>query len=131
MKNLYKCPHCQAVLNPSVKVLLTIGYKKKKGMILLSPQPGNFKSIYDDSIKEIIKPGTTVTFSCPVCAADLTAPANKKFAELTMVKTTGDRCRIEISRVFGQQATYIIDGDDVTGYGEDVSEGGQTNFFGA
>ena len=47
MKNIFTCPHCEAVLNPSVKILLVIGYRKKKGMILLSPQPGNYKYICD------------------------------------------------------------------------------------
>ena len=29
MKNVYCCPHCEAVLNPSVKILMKVKYKKK------------------------------------------------------------------------------------------------------
>ena len=131
MKNLFVCPHCEAVLNPSVKVLLKVSYRKKQGLILLSPQPGNFEFICDKSIADVIKPGSTVSFSCPVCQADLTSARDKKFAELRMNGRGGHRRRIEFSRVYGTHATFIIDGDEVTAYGDDSDDFAKTNFFGA
>ena len=30
MKNVFTCPHCKAVLNPNVKILLVVGYSEKR-----------------------------------------------------------------------------------------------------
>lgn len=131
MKSVYGCPHCQTVLNPSVKILLVVKHGKKKGMILLSPQPGNFKFICDKSVEEMIKPGAMATFFCPVCGADLTSPANKKFAELVLLDPNGNTRKLEFSRVYGTHATFVVDGNEVTAYGDDADDFNGTNFFGA
>ncbi len=130
MKIVYGCPHCETVLNPSVKILLVAKYNKKKGMILLSPQPGNFKFICDHSLENSIKPGATVTFYCPVCGADLTSPDNRKFARLILIAPNGRKQKVEFSRIYGTHATFIIDGDEVKAYGEDTEEFNPPNFFG-
>jgi predicted RNA-binding Zn-ribbon protein involved in translation (DUF1610 family) len=130
MKNVYGCPHCETVLNPSVKILLVAKYNKKKGMILLSPQPGNFKFICDRSLENNIKPGATVTFYCPVCGTDLTSPDNRKFARLILIAPNGRQQKVEFSRVYGTHATFIIDGDEVTAYGDDAEDFNPPNFFG-
>ena len=131
MKNLFCCPHCDAVLNPSVKILLKVLYRKKQGMILLSPQPGNFKYICDKSIQDVLNDGATVTFFCPVCSAELTSPTNKKLAALNLVGPAGDERRVEFSRVYGTHATFIVDGAEVIAFGEDADDFSKTNFFGA
>ncbi len=131
MKSVFACPHCKSVLNPSVKILLAVKYKTKRGMILLSPQPGNFKFICDSSVSAVIKPGATLSFFCPVCAENLTSPANKKFAELMMLDPNQNSRKVEFSRILGTHATFIVDGDDVTPFGEDVEDTNSTNFFGA
>jgi transcription elongation factor Elf1 len=131
MKNVFTCPHCQAVLNPSVKILLVISYKKNKGMILLSPQPGNFRFICDGSIEKNLSQGAKVRFSCPVCTKDLTSRSNSQMAELRMVHADREPRRVEFSRIFGKQATFVFDGEDVTPFGEDADDLGLGNFFGA
>ena len=131
MKHTFACPHCQSVLNPSVKILLAVKYKNKRGMILLSPQPGNYKFICDPSVSSAIKPGQTLTFFCPVCSEDLTSPSNKKFVELILLDPNQRTRKVEFSRVQGTHATFIIDGDNVLPYGDDVDEAGSTNFFGS
>lgn len=131
MKNVYSCPHCDTVLNPSVKILLVLRHKKTAGMILLSPQPGNFHFICDPKLQVSLTEGEMVHFACPVCSADLTSPRDDGFAEL-MLETPGHEPRhIEFSRRFGTQATFIIDGDDVRPYGRDVDDSAGTNFFGS
>jgi len=130
MKKIFTCPHCDSVLNPNVKIVLVATYRKRRGMILLSPQPGNYRFICDESVETGLKPGAKVRFSCPVCAADLTSPANDKFAELHMGHHGQEPMKVEFSRVFGTHATIVIDGEEVTTYGEDVETFGNTNFFG-
>ena len=131
MKNIYACPHCSTVLNPSVKILLVARHHDRRGMILLSPQPGNFKYLCDPTLEDGLKAGDLVAFSCPVCTMDLTSVADHRFAELVL-RTTGhgDR-KVEFSRAFGTHATYVIDGQDALAYGEDAAEDEATNFFGA
>jgi hypothetical protein len=131
MKNIFMCPHCEAVLNPSVKILLVIGYRKKNGMILLSPQPGNYKYICDESVEKNLAHGSKVRFSCPVCTQDLTSKSNSKMAELRLVVPGSNPRRVEFSRVYGKNATFVFDGEDVTAFGEDADNMGSTNFFGA
>ncbi|MCP4291640.1 MAG: hypothetical protein GY780_07370 [bacterium] len=131
MKNTFSCPHCESVLNPSVKILLGVKYRNKKGLVLLSPQPGNYKFICDSSVSAVLKPGSTLNFFCPVCSADLVSPANKKFAEINL-SGPGDHFRkVEFSRIFGTHATFIIDGDNITPFGDEVDGIGSTNFFGS
>lgn len=131
MKNVFTCPHCTAVLNPSVKILLVIGYRKKKGMILLSPQPGNYKYICDDSVEKNLSHGAKVRFACPVCTEDLTSPGNSQLAELSMVVPGGEPRRVQFSRIYGKNATFVFDGEDVTAFGDDAENMGSINFFGS
>ncbi|MEN8008139.1 MAG: hypothetical protein ABFS42_14050 [Candidatus Krumholzibacteriota bacterium] len=131
MKNVFTCPHCQAVLNPSVKILLVISYRKKKGMILLSPQPGNYKFICDKSVERNLTPGSKIRFSCPVCTEDLTSKSNSQLAELRMTAPGRETRRVEFSRIYGKNATFVLDGEDVVSFGEDADDLGLGNFFGA
>ena len=42
MTRTYSCPHCDGVLNPGSKIILKASYKASRGLILLSPKPGNY-----------------------------------------------------------------------------------------
>jgi len=131
MKKIFTCPHCKAVLNPSVKILLVLGYRKKKGMILLSPQPGNYKYICDPSFEKHLTPGAKLKFSCPVCTEDLTSPTNSQFVELRMTTADREPRRVEFSRIYGKNATFIYDEEDVVSFGDGADDLGLGNFFGA
>jgi len=131
MKNTFACPHCRSVLNPSVKILLVVRYKKKQGMILLSPQPGNYKYLCDPTVESTLKTGAALNFFCPVCSENLESPSNKKFVEILLEDAGGRERKVEFSRIYGTHATFIVDGDEVTPYGDDVEDFGQTNFFGS
>jgi len=130
MKNVYACPHCEANLNPSVKVVLVAAYRRRKGLILLSPLPGNYKFVCDPFLAETMEAGSLVKFSCPVCAADLTAPGKRDFAELHLIAPGRAPRRVRFSRKFGTHATFVIDGDEIMAYGDDVDEFAQKNYFG-
>ncbi|MBU8872075.1 MAG: hypothetical protein KOO60_14500 [Gemmatimonadales bacterium] len=131
MKNVYACPHCQTVLNPSVKILLVVRYKKHRGMILLSPQPGNFKFICDSDLRESLHHGALLSFSCPVCSKELVSDQDDKFAELSILTPGKKNRRVEFSREFGKEATFIIDGENIATFGSDVDEYSGKNFFGS
>lgn len=131
MKNLFVCPHCQAVLNPNVKILLVASYGKKRGLVLLSPQPGNYKFIADRSFQEALRPGANLALFCPVCTADLTSKASKKLVELHLIKPGGEKVDVQFSRAYGVHATFLVDGETVTAYGSDAGDFDHINFFGA
>ena len=131
MKIDFTCPHCLAVLNPSVKILLVVSYRNTKGMILLSPQPGNYKYICDSSVERQLSTGAKIRFSCPVCTEDLTSPTNSQLAELRMAAPGREPRRVEFSRIYGKHATFVMDGEDVQTFGEDADDIGSKNFFGS
>lgn len=130
MKNTYSCPRCKGVLNPGTKIVLVLKCRRKQGLILFSPQPGNFQYTCDKDVQDCLQPGTAVTFQCPVCAGDLTSSRNGKFAYLHLVTPGQKHKRVEFSRVFGQHATFVISEFEVVAYGEDAEGAGRTNFFG-
>ncbi|HOX25328.1 MAG TPA: hypothetical protein PLL30_12855 [Candidatus Krumholzibacteria bacterium] len=130
MKNLYACPHCRTNLNPNVKIILVASYRQRRGLILLSPRPGNFKFICDRPLAETITPGARVTFSCPVCAEDLTAPGNQEFVELHLAAPGVNLRRLYFSRTYGTHATFVDTGEEILAYGEDSREFDRVNFFG-
>jgi hypothetical protein len=130
MKNLFVCPHCQAVLNPNVKITLAAQHGRQRGMMLLSPQPGNYKFITDQSFAEALSPGVELTFFCPVCSEELTSQASDRLVELQMVTPGRPPRRVGFSRAHGVRATFIVDEDSVTIYGEDADEFENLNFFG-
>jgi len=131
MKNVYLCPHCHANLNPNVKIVLVASHRRRKGLILLSPQPGNFQFVWDEHLSEVVSTGTKVTFSCPVCSTDLTAQGNRDFAELYLDTESKRPRRLYFSRQFGTHATFIDKGDVVAAYGENVEDYDRINFFGS
>lgn len=131
MRNIYACPHCEVNLNPGVKIVLLAQYKQRRGLILMSPLPGNYRFTCDKALAEIMERGALVTFHCPVCQADLTVPGNSDFAELHMVGSGRKPRRVQFSRRYGTRATFVIAGDEVIAYGEDSEDFSTRNFFGA
>lgn len=130
MKNTFLCPHCQSVLNPNVKILLAAKYGGKRGMVLLSPQPGNYKFIADKTFAEALRPGAEVQFFCPVCSQDLTAASSKQMVELRLLTPGHESRRVQFSRAYGVHATFVIDGAEVTTFGDDAEDLDNINFFG-
>lgn len=128
MKRTYSCPRCQATLNPNVKVILTAVRGNRRGLILLSPQPGNYNAIVPEDLP--IAAGDLVEFHCPVCNALLTSPENENLAALRFRFSTGLQGTVLFSRRYGEHATYFISDDEVRTYGDDLGGGAGLNFFG-
>jgi hypothetical protein len=131
MKNTFVCPHCQGVLNPNVKILLVADTSRARGLVLLSPQPGNYKYLCDSSLEGALQPGETITFSCPLCQADLVSASDPQLAQLELHVPSHEPRRVEFSRVFGTHATFIINGGEVDTYGKDADDFDALNFFGS
>ncbi len=129
MKRTYYCPKCRAVLNPNVKIILTALRSDKHGLVLLSPQPGNYKAIIADDLP--LTDGDLVEFHCPVCTTLLTAAHDENLAGLDFRFSTGLEGKVFFSRRYGEHATYFVTDEAVRSYGEHTPDSGGLNFFGA
>lgn len=127
MKRTYSCPHCGAVLNPSVKIVLRAQMKGHKGLFLFSPKPGNYDVFTPSDFP--LKKGDEVEFSCPVCGDDLTSSKGKAWAEIRFQVSHATSGTVVFSKVYGHHATYFITQEEVRWYGEDAKE--TVNFWGA
>lgn len=127
MKRTYECPHCNAVLNPNVKIVLRAQLKKRTGLFLFSPKPGNYDVFIPQGFNLV--EGTRVEFACPVCGTDLTSSKGKTWAEIRFSTSTGVKGSVVFSKIYGAHATCFITEEQVRWYGEDARE--YTNFWGA
>lgn len=129
MKKVYLCPHCRAVLNPNVKIIFVVDDGKRRGLILLSAKPGDYNMIVDPSFT--LADGSLANFHCPVCDKSLTSPVNENFVEILLDQGGPRPSTVEFSRIFGEHATFIIDGKELTSFGEDADDFDDVNFFGS
>ncbi|MBN1962888.1 MAG: hypothetical protein JW841_18300 [Deltaproteobacteria bacterium] len=126
MKRVYRCPHCRAILNPCIKLILKAQLRDHLGLFVFSPQPGNYEVAIPDDFP--VRKGDMVNFFCPVCSADLTSAHDQAFAEINV--TTGSHmAAVVFSKTFGRYATYFITRQDVKSYGKHASPA-TINFWG-
>jgi len=128
MKKNFRCPHCRAVLNPNVKIVFIVAKGDHRGLLLLNARPGDYGLIADPDFS--LAAGDVCDFFCPVCDANLVSEASDDFAEIVLVHDNNTESKVEFSRTFGKHATFIIDGREVSSYGDDAGDFGDLNFFG-
>lgn len=129
MKRTYFCPTCQATLNPNVKIILSIARGRKRSLILLSPQPGNYNVLLPPDTA--LRRGETIEFFCPACGVNLASEANANLAEIGFQFEDGTKGRVNFSRKYGEHATYFVTKERVRSYGKNAAIYGDSNFFGA
>jgi uncharacterized protein YlaI len=127
MKRSYLCPHCQARLNPNVKIILRAELDNQKGLFLFSPMPGNYDVILPEGFQ--IRKKDKVTFACPACGHTLTSAHDEALAEIRFISDSGSKGTVAFSRIYGHHATYFITAEQVQSYGEDADPTG-INFWG-
>ena len=129
MKRMYFCLQCRATLNPNVKLILTMAKGTHRSLILLSPQPGNYRVILPGDVT--LRRGDEVEFFCPACGATLRSDVNEHLTEIGFRLEDGTKGRVNFSRKYGEHATYFVTKEQVRSYGENAAIYGDTNFFGA
>ena len=128
MKRAYFCPHCHGLLNPGTKVIFVIGQERQRGLLLLSPELGDYAVVLAESFP--IKSGARHDFSCPICHHDLTSPANDNLVEILCRLPDGSEARVDFSRVAGEHATFVCGPRGIYSYGEHARLYEGANFFG-
>jgi hypothetical protein len=124
----YFCPTCMTELNPRGDVVLTGAKGKKRGLVLLNPEPGNYQAYVAKALG--LKNGDIVDFCCPVCQKPLKAAASKNLVKLSFKSDQGEEGFVTFSRVYGEHATYFLENGKVRSFGANAALYGDLNFFG-
>lgn len=126
MKRYYSCPHCDAILNPNVKIVLRAEASGHRALFLFSPQPGNYDVVIPEGFR--LRREQTVRFACPVCARDLTSKRDPSLAEIAC-RWGSTQATVAFSQTFGHHATYFITTEQVRSFGEHAVQQ-DMNFWG-
>lgn len=117
--NDFMCPKCKGHLRVGDQIVFRIkNDRKETGLILLSPQIGNYSSIKHPSFE--FRQGDLVDFYCPLCGASLKSDIHKNLALVLMKDQEGKSFAVYFSQVAGEHSTYEVDGDSVRAAGEDA-----------
>ena len=52
MTNRFYCPHCKGLLNPGTKVIFVIERDSERGLILLSPELGDYAVVLAEAASQ-------------------------------------------------------------------------------
>jgi hypothetical protein len=123
--NDFMCPHCRGHLRVGDNIIFKIKNKQKEtGLLLLSPQIGNYSSLKHHSFK--INEGEDVDFSCPLCSSDLKSDIHINLVNVLMVDDKGEEYNVYFSKIKGEHSTYFTKGEEVGSTGVDA---GKYTFF--
>jgi hypothetical protein len=87
------------------------------GLILLSPELGNYKVINHPSFD--FQEGDYIEFFCPICHVQLTSERNENLAKVIMIDEDLKESEILFSKIAGEKCSYRIEDGNVQEYGED------------
>ena len=129
MKNDFICPHCRTVLNPNEEIIMLVSKGGAKHLILFSARIGDYTIHTSPEVD--FEAGEVVDFMCPACHWSFRSPVADDISEVLLRDKEGAFSRVGFSRTYGKQATFLIDEEDVKGFGEDAAAYRETNWFGA
>ena len=128
MNRSYYCPHCRKLLNPGTKVIFLVDAEQDCELMLLSAKLGDYSAVYARSM--VFEEGRIYTFRCPLCRADLTSSLDEKLVDILTDGDNGEVIRVSFSRVFGEQATFVMTGHGIDQFGDHALRYEGLNFFG-
>jgi len=117
MPNDFICPKCSGHLLVGGFIIFTATTKKgKRGLILLSPQLGDYTRVLNPNFQ--IEKGEGVNFFCPVCHTNLAAyDVEPKLVHLLMIDENSEKHEIFFSGIEGEKCTYKISEKKYEKYG--------------
>jgi hypothetical protein len=117
MENSFICPFCRGHLRVGEYIIFaTKNSKKQMGLILLSPQIGNYTSIKHPDFE--FKEGDKLNFFCPLCHRSLESDFEENLVRVIMVDEKSREHDIYFSRIAGEHSTYDLTGETVKATGE-------------
>jgi hypothetical protein len=117
MESSFICPYCRGHLKVGDKVIFRVRNPKKAcGILLLSPQIGNYSSVKHPEFEYAA--GDALEFFCPLCSHSLSTTIDENLIYVVMVDDQKVEHNIYFSRISGERSTYQVTGDTVTATGE-------------
>lgn len=117
----YICPHCKGHLLLNDYLIFSVkGEDGVRMLLLLSPEIGNYKSVYHRS--HVVRDGMRFEFFCPVCGAGLYSNMNRNLAMIWMKDPDNKLYELHFSRIAGQKSTFQVMGKEVKTFGEDAPQ---------
>lgn len=115
----FLCPKCMGHIRVGEHIIFKVkNNRKQSGIVLLSPQIGNYKSVKHPSFE--ILTGEILEYYCPVCNASLISDIHKNLAHVVLQDETGKRNDVYFSQIVGEQSTFKTDGESVHIAGADA-----------
>jgi hypothetical protein len=119
--NDFFCPKCSGHIRVGDHLIFKVkNVKKQSGLVLLSPQIGNYSSVKHHTF-EVTK-GEFLEFFCPICNTSLRSDIHQNLAYVIMVDENGKKYDVYFSQVAGEHSTYETRGDSVHMEGEDAGK---------
>jgi hypothetical protein len=117
--NDFICPKCKEYIRVGDHLIFKVkNSKKQSGILLLSPQIGNYTSVKHPTFK--IVRGESLDFYCPLCNNSLKSDIHENLAHVIMQDVKGKSFDVYFSQIAGEHSTYETDGDSVHAAGEDA-----------
>lgn len=117
--NDFLCPKCMGHLRVGEHLIFKVkNLKKQSGILLLSPQIGNYSSVKHPSFE--ISAGESLEIHCPMCDASLISDIHKNLAHVLLYDENGNSNDVYFSRIFGEHSTFKTAGESVHIEGEDA-----------
>ena len=117
MKQNFICPRCNGYLNVGDHIILAAESKKgKPGLILFSPELGNYTTIKNPEFKTT--EGEKYEFYCPLCKQKLAADIHDNLSHIIMIDEDKNKYQILFSKIAGEKSTYKIIGESAEIYGD-------------
>ncbi|MBI9034379.1 MAG: hypothetical protein JEZ03_07910 [Bacteroidales bacterium] len=118
MNTNYYCPKCEGRVNMGNNIILIMTMENgKRSITFLHTELGNYESQVDPNIS--IKAGDRVEFLCPLCHSNIEYhKEDTSLVHLVRVDELKNKSKVILSKIYGEYATYHIEGDQVKSYGE-------------
>ena len=120
MKNDFICPYCRGHIKVGEHVIFSAKDEKNNvGLILLSPEIGNYSIIKHDNFE--IKDGEKIDLYCPICHEELIRRhTNTNLAHIIMVDEKNEEHNIFFSGIVGEHSTFKVKEGKVEKFGKDA-----------
>ena len=117
--NDFLCPRCNEHIRVGENIIFKVrNSAKQTGILLLSPQIGNYTSVKHPSFD--FRKGDFLEFFCPLCNSSLRSDIHENLAHVKMIDESGSKSDVHFSQIVGEHSTYKTDGDSVLASGEDA-----------
>ncbi len=115
----FLCPKCRGDIRVGDNIIFKVrNHRKQTGLLLLSPQIGNYTSIKHPSFE--IENGEFLEHYCPICDASLVSDIHPNLAHVILQDEAGKSNDVYFSQIVGEQSTFETDGESVHIEGADA-----------